>query len=72
VIFENGQRVIAPEPNGSGEVEATVAGPAERRDAVEVMGDDGLERVESCWVRYDDGTQKRWPCGTLRPVAVSD
>ena len=59
---------MAPAANGSGEVQATVAGPAERRDAVEVMGDQGLERVESCWVRYDDGTEKRWPCAKLRPA----
>ena len=72
MTFETGQRVIAPEPDGNGQVEATVAGAAERRDAVEVMGDDGLERVESCWVRYDDGIQKRWPCTKLRPAAVSD
>ena len=70
--FETGERVIAPEPDGNGEVEATVAAPAERRDAVEVMGDHGLERVESCWVRYDDGTQKRWPCAKLRHAPVSD
>jgi len=72
VTFETGQRVIAPEPDGNGEVEATVAGPAERRDAVEVVGEHGLERVESCWVRYDDGIEKRWPCAKLRPAAVSD
>jgi len=70
--FESGQRVIAPQPDGNGEVEATVEGPAERRDAVEVVGDHGLARVPSCWVRYDDGTQKRWPEAKLRPVAASD
>ena len=68
-MFETGQRVLAPEVDGNGQVEATVAGPAERRDAVEVMGDDGLRRVESCWVRYDDGTEKRWPCEKLQPAA---
>ena len=70
--FESGQRVIAPQPDGNGEVEATVEGPAERRDAVEVVGDHGLARVPSCWVRYDDGTQKRWPAEKLRPAAASD
>lgn len=57
--FEAGQRVVAPATSGGGEVEATVVAPAERRDAVEVVGEHGLERVESCWVRYDDGTQTR-------------
>jgi len=70
--FKPGERVVAPDPSGNGEVEATVAGAAERRDAVEVVGEHGLARVPSCWVRYDDGTQKRWPCAKLRPATVSD
>lgn len=68
MTFEAGQRVLAPETGGNGEVEATVVAAAERRDAVEVVGEHGLERVESCWVQYQDGTQKRWPSEKLRAV----
>jgi len=65
-LFEQGEKVMVPDPQGWGYVEAEFLKAGDPDEGVAVKGSGTSWLVDVAWVRYEDGTTDKVPYARIR------
>jgi hypothetical protein len=66
MLFEQGDKVMVPDPQGWGYVEAEFLKPGDPDDAIAAKRSGTSWLVDVAWVRYEDGTTDKVPYTRIR------